>query len=68
MMIHLEKGETLFSEKDKVVCETGDYEEQDLVPVGELFNPIYPPDFPIWMCQAIYVKYGVFNNDELNQN
>lgn len=67
-MIHLEKGEELFIEKDRVVCQTGDYDEQEMVLVGALDNPIYPPDFPIYQYPAIYVKYGVFSRDEQNQN
>jgi len=64
MIIHLEKGETLFIEKNMVVCETGDYEEQEMVLVGELGNPIYSPDFPLYQYPAIYVKYGIFNREE----
>ena len=64
MVIHLEKGETLFIEKNMVVCETGDYEEQEMVLVGELGNPIYSPDFPLYQYPAIYVKYGIFNREE----
>lgn len=65
MLIYLEKGETLFIEKDRVVCETGEYEEQQMVPVGATDNPIYPPDFPLYLYPAIYVKYGVFNSEEI---
>ncbi len=64
MIIHLEKGETLFIEKNMVVCETGDYEEQEMVLVGELGNPIYSPDFPLYQYPSIYVKYGIFNREE----
>jgi len=46
--IHLEKGEVLHNEYNCVVCETGDYEPFDMVLVGELNNPIYPPDFPLY--------------------
>ena len=67
-MIHLEKGEELFIEKDRVVCQTGDYDEQEMVLVGATDNPIYPPDFPLYQYPAIYVKYGVFSQDEQNQN
>jgi hypothetical protein len=63
MIIHLEKGELLFIEKDKVVCETGDYESQEMVPVGDTDNPMYPPNFPLYQYPAIYVKYGVFNEE-----
>jgi hypothetical protein len=63
MLIHLEKGELLFIEKDRVVCQTGDYEEQEMVLVGDTNNPIYPPDFPLYEYPAIYVKYGTFNKD-----
>ena len=63
-MIHLEKGEELFIEKDRVVCQTGDYDEQEMVLVGALDNPIYSPDFPLYQYPAIYIKYGVFFNEE----
>ena len=67
-MIHLEKGEILFLEKDRVVCQTGDYDEQEMVLVGALDNPIYSPDFPLYQYPAIYIKYGIFSQDEQNQN
>ena len=62
-MIHLEKGEELYIEKDRVVCQTGDYEEEEMVLVGATDNPIYPPDFPLYQYPAIYIKYGVFNKE-----
>lgn len=67
MVIHLEKGELLYIEKDRVVCVTGDYESQEMVLVGATDNPIYPPDFPLYQYPAIYIKYGIFNEEELNQ-
>ena len=67
MKIHLEKGEELFIEKDRVVCQTGDYDEQEMVLVGATDNPIYPPDFPLYQYPAIYVKYGVFSNGETQE-
>ena len=67
MIIHLEKGEVLFIEKDRVVCETGDYDSQDLVLVGATDNPMYPPDFPLYQYPAIYIKYGTINENEINQ-
>lgn len=63
-MIHLEKGEELYIEKDRVVCQTGDYEEEEMVLVGATDNPTYPPDFPLYQYPAIYVKYGVFSQDK----
>ena len=63
-MIHLEKGEGLYIEKDRVVCQTGDYEEEEMVLVGATDNPIYPPDFPLYQYPAIYIKYGVFSQDK----
>jgi hypothetical protein len=62
--IHLEKGETLFSEPEKVVCETGDFHPNDLVLVGELNNPIYPPDFPLYKYPAEYIKYGTISLEQ----
>jgi hypothetical protein len=56
--IYLEKGETLHNEPGKVVCETGEFQPDDLVLVGELNNPIYPPDFPLYQYPAYYIKYG----------
>ena len=64
--IYLEKGETLFSEPEKVVCETGYFQSNDLVLVGELNNPIYPPDFPLYKYPAGYIKYGTYNVSEVN--
>lgn len=66
MLIHLEQGETLFNEKDRVVCETGDYEDDQMVLVGATDNPIYPPNFPLYQYPAVYVKYGVFTKEELS--
>lgn len=63
--IYLEIGETLFSEPNKVVCETGEFLPNDLVLVGELNNPIYPPDFPLYRYSAEYIKYGT---DSLEEN
>jgi len=65
MLIYLEKGETLFNEKDRVVCETGEYEDDQMVLVGATDNPIYPPDFPLYQYPAVYVKYGVFSKEHL---
>ena len=56
--IYLEKGEILRNEPGKVVCETGEFQPDDLVLVGELNNPIYPPDFPLYQYPAYYIKYG----------
>lgn len=67
MIIHLEKGETLYIEKNRVVCVTGDYDSQEMVLVGATDIPMYPPDFPLYQCSAIYIKYGVFNEEEINQ-
>lgn len=72
MVIHLEKGETLFIEKNMVVCETGDYEEQEMVLVREIspinfpgiFTLSVPPDSTLYQYPAIYVKYGIFNREE----
>lgn len=63
--IHLEKGEVLHNEYNCVVCETGDYDPYEMVLVGELYNPIYPPDFPLYQYPAIYVKYGKYTIEEL---
>lgn len=63
--IYLEKGETLHNEPNKVVCETGEYQPEDLVLVGELNNPIYPPDFPLYMYPAVYIKYGTYDVSEV---
>lgn len=57
--IHLEKGETLINESNRVVCVSGDYLPEDLVLVGELNNPIYSSDFPLYQYQAYYIKYGI---------
>jgi len=62
--IYLEIGETLHTEPEKVVCETGEFQPNDLVLVGELNNPIYPPDFPLYKYPAEYIKYGTFSLDE----
>jgi len=56
--IYLEKGERLYNEPNKVVCVTGEYQPEEFVLVGELNNPIYPPDFPLYQYPAYYVKYG----------
>lgn len=63
MTIHLEKGDTLFNELNMVVCETGEYEHLDLVLVGEINNPNYTPDFPLYQYPAVYVKYGNYDID-----
>jgi len=68
MIIHLEKGDFLRIEKNRVVCKTGDYESLELVDVGATDNPMYPPDFPMYQYTAIYIKYGINNEEELNQN
>jgi hypothetical protein len=62
--IYLEKGETLHNEPNKIVCVTGEYEPSEFVLVGELNNPIYEPDFPLYQYPAHYIKYG----DYLNEN
>jgi hypothetical protein len=59
--IFLEKGERLHNESNRVVCVTGEYNEDDLVLVGELDNKHYPPDFPLYQYPAIYIKYGKYN-------
>jgi hypothetical protein len=66
-MIHLENGEILHNEKNMVVCETGDYEDGQLVLVGEINNPTYPPDFPLYQYVAYYIKYGTepYSNSEV---
>jgi len=56
--IFLEKGQTLYNEPNRVVCLTGDYDPDELVLVGELNNPKYPPDFPLYQYPAYYIKYG----------
>ena len=61
--IFLEKGEILYSEQNRVVCFSGEYDEDELVLVGELHNPKYPPDFPLYQYPAIYIKYGTYNNN-----
>jgi hypothetical protein len=60
--IYLEKGETLHNEPNRVVCKSGEYEIEELVEVGELNNPIYPPDFPLYQYPAIYIKIGEMKN------
>jgi len=60
MEIFLEKGEVLYNEIKRVVCETGVYEPDAMVLVGELNNRIYPPDFPLYQYPAYYIKYGVY--------
>ena len=57
-LIYLEKGQQLITDSDKVVCVTGEYTADQLVLVGELNNPIYPPDFPLYQYPAYYIKYG----------
>ena len=61
MIIHLEQGEILFNETNMIVCETGDYENSDLVLVAELDNPEYPSDFPLYQYPAVYIKYGKYD-------
>ena len=64
--IYLEKGERLLREPNRLVCETGEYEPEQLVLVGELDNPLYSPDFPLYQYQAHYVKFGtVFQSDQI---
>lgn len=60
MEIFLEKGEVLCNEIKRVVCETGVYEPTEMVLVGDVGNPIYPPDFPLYQYPAYYIKYGVY--------
>lgn len=60
-IIFLEKGERLHNEPNMVVCVSGEYDEYELVLVGELNNPKYPPDFPLYQYPAIYIKYGTYN-------
>jgi hypothetical protein len=56
--IYLEKGDHLCNEANRVVCISGEYEPEELVLVGELNNPTYPPDFPLYQYPAIYIKHG----------
>ena len=63
--IYLEQGETLHNEPNKVVCETGEYQPEELVLVGESNNPIYPPTFPLYMYPAVYIKYGTYDVSEI---
>ena len=56
--IYLEKGEPLHNEPNMVVCVTGEYDSDELVLVGELNNPMYPPDFPLYQFQAYFIKNG----------
>ena len=56
--IYLEQGEILHNEPNRIVCETGEYELEELVLVGELNNPIYPSNFPLYQYPAYYIKYG----------
>jgi hypothetical protein len=58
-IIHLEKGELLINESNRVICITGDYLPEEMVLVGEINNPIYSPDFPLYQYQAHYIKYGI---------
>jgi hypothetical protein len=64
MIIFLEKGEILHNEPDRVVCVNGDYEQDEMVLVGELNNPKYEPDFPLYQYPAIYIKYGRYTLEE----
>jgi hypothetical protein len=57
--IYLEQGETLFSEVNRVVCVSGNYSPTEMVLVGELNNPIYSSDFPLYQYPAYYIKYGI---------
>lgn len=57
--IHLEKGESLINESNRVVCMTGDYLPEEMVLVGENNNPIYDPDFPLYQYPSYYIKYGI---------
>lgn len=61
--IYLEQGEVLHNEYNCVVCVTGDYLPDDMVLVGELNNPNYPPDFPLYQYPAIYIKIGKYTLD-----
>lgn len=63
MKIYLEKGEILHNERNMIVCETGEYEELELVKVGEINNPNYSPDFPLYQYPAIYIKYGSYGEN-----
>ena len=56
--IYLEQGEILHNEPNRIVCETGEYELEELVLVGELNNSIYPSNFPLYQYPAYYIKYG----------
>ena len=58
--IYLEKGERLLRESNRVVCESGEYEPDEMVLVGELDNPVYPADFPLYQYPAKYIKFGTF--------
>jgi hypothetical protein len=62
--IFLEKGEILHNEPNRVVCVTGEYQQDELVLVGELNNPNFPPDFPLYQYPAIYIKYGKYTIDQ----
>ena len=64
--IYLEQGEQLHNEPNRVVCKTGEYEPEELVEVGELNNPIYPPNFPLYQYPAYYIKYGTSTVEENN--
>lgn len=66
--IYLEQGEILHNEPNRVVCVTGEYDPYDMVLVGELNNPKYPPDFPLYQYPAIYIKYGVYTIEEYEKN
>lgn len=61
--IYLEKGEKLFLEQNRVVCQTGEYDPDELVLVGELNNPKYEPDFPLYQYPAQYIKFGTYSEE-----
>jgi hypothetical protein len=63
--IYLEKGEILFSEPNKLVCVSGEYDPDELVLVGESDNPLYASDFPLYQYSAEYIKYGFIQKEIL---
>lgn len=65
--IYLEKGEKLFFEQTRVVCQSGEYDPDELVLVAELNNPIYPSDFALYQYPAVYIKFGTYEIPDENQ-
>jgi hypothetical protein len=62
--IILNKGDLVYNEINKIVCESGEYQYDELVPISETNNPKYSKDFPLYQYQAHYVKYGTNYNQE----